>query len=101
MTNIMNTHTCSICSVDVLIAGVGLLGGELVELMRDVMSSSRVRIPRRIYVGLLSTMSTESNNCISRHSNLFLSVTPIIADAEKITVEAFETLRRSVTRYAT
>jgi hypothetical protein len=46
-------------------AVVGFLGGELVELMRDVMSSSRVCIPRRVYVSLLGTigaMGTEGNN---------------------------------------
>jgi hypothetical protein len=40
MTNIMNTHTCSIGGVDMLDAIVGFLGGDLVELMRNVMSSS-------------------------------------------------------------
>jgi hypothetical protein len=46
MTNIINSHTCSICSVNLLVDVVGLLGGELVKLMRDVLSGSRVHIPR-------------------------------------------------------
>jgi hypothetical protein len=40
MTNIMNAHTCSIGGVNLIGAMVGLMCGELVQLMGDVMRSA-------------------------------------------------------------
>jgi hypothetical protein len=79
---------------------VGLHAGELVKLMHEVVRSSRVRIPRRVYITLLTTMSTKSNDRVCSHSYLLFGVTSIIANAEEVKVEPFEALGSDMTRYA-
>jgi hypothetical protein len=69
--------------------------------MRDMVHGAGVRIPCRVDVALLTTMSAEGNNRVCSHSNLLLSVTTIIADAEEVTVEPLEALGGDMTRYAT
>jgi hypothetical protein len=40
-----NVHTCVICCPDLVIAMVGLMHGELLELTRDVVRCPRVQVP--------------------------------------------------------
>jgi hypothetical protein len=69
--------------------------------MRDMVCGVEVRIPCRVDVALLTTMSAEGNNRVCSHSNLLLSVTPIVANAEEVTIEPFEALGGDMARYVT
>ena len=88
MTNIMNTHTCSVCRMDLLVAMVGLPGGEPLQVVGDVMSSTRVRIPRRVYGCHLSSISSMRDS-VRRHGDLLLCVAPVVANAKKRMVKPF------------
>ena len=48
MTNMCNVHTLSVCSLNLILAMVVLLHGELVKVISEVIGSCRVRIPIRI-----------------------------------------------------
>jgi hypothetical protein len=86
MTNIMYTHTCSICSVDLISAMIWLLRGEPVKLVGNVMRGTRVGIPGTVHHVLLSTVSS-TRGCHS-HSELLLRVLAIVPYTKEHFVEA-------------
>src|SRR4051812_47284652 len=45
MTNMLDVHTCAIGRVDLIMAIVPLLHGELIQLTSDVVGGARVTIP--------------------------------------------------------
>ena len=49
MTNIINLHTYPVSHVDLLAAGVLVVDGQPLQLSSDVVRSSRVHVPVRIY----------------------------------------------------
>ena len=88
MTNIMNTHTCTVCCMDLVGAVVCLTGGEPVEIMCYVVSSTRIRVPRGINRLLMSSVciSLRGSHC---HGQLALRAAAVVAEAEVVLVEAF------------
>jgi hypothetical protein len=89
MTNIMYTHTCFICSVDLISAMIWLLRGEPVKLVGNVMRGTRVGVPGRVHRVLLSTMSTmSSTRGFHSHSELLLRVLAIVPYTKEHFVEA-------------
>jgi hypothetical protein len=50
MTNVFNAQTCSVAHLDVVVAVVEFAEGEAVEVARDVVGGSSVRIPVRIHL---------------------------------------------------
>jgi hypothetical protein len=45
MTNMANLHTCPSCSVNLILSGVPILHGQLVQLTSDMVGSSCASIP--------------------------------------------------------
>ena len=93
MTNMCNAHTLTIGGLNMILAVVGLLHGELVEVVGEVISCPRIRI----LVGVdgvgrsAATMMSHGES-----SQLSIHVPAVIASAEEVTLEALEATRRNV-----
>jgi hypothetical protein len=81
-------------------AVVGFPDGELLKIMSEVMSGTRVCIPRWINRIRIPTvyMFDVGNNSTSTHCYVLLSIAPIIANTQKISVKHLETLGCGVAR---
>ena len=89
MTNMGNTHTCTVGRVDVLLAVIGLLHVQLVELAREMISRSCVHDPCRIdRIGRCMPLRLMED--MVRHGELTVQEAAIIANTKKALVEALE-----------
>jgi hypothetical protein len=113
MTNMMDMHTCSVCGVDLVIAPIAFLHGELVKLGGEVVSCTRVHIPagidvvggsvatRAVVVVAVATIATIAT--MSDHGSLAVIVAPvssIVPEAEEFALETLEALRGNMIHLA-
>jgi hypothetical protein len=99
MTNIMDIHTYAIGGMNLVVALIGFLGGELLELGGEMMCRTRVSIPGGVHViGRGFTVSTLRGR--HGHGELLLRARAIIVDAKEVAHEALVAAGCSVTRRA-
>jgi hypothetical protein len=114
MTNMMDMHTCSVCGVDLVIATIAFLHGELVKLGGEVVSRARIHIPAgvdvvggsvatRVVVVVTVAATVATIATMSDHSSLAIVVAPvssIVPEAKKLALETLEALRGNMAHLA-
>jgi hypothetical protein len=71
-TNTWNVHTCPVCSMDLIMAGVVIMHSQLVEVPGDMVGGARVHVPMIVWTRGGGSSSTWLGNII------FFKLMPII-----------------------
>ena len=90
MTNMCNAHTCSIGSLDMVLSTVGLLHGEFVEVVGEMICSPRISIPvgiNRVGGRGRGRAATAGNG---ESSQLTIHVPAVVASTQVVALESFE-----------
>jgi hypothetical protein len=87
LANMMNLHTCTVCSVHLVVADVGLPHGKFIEVVGEVVCGSSVRVP--CWIDRVGGSVALRCRCMCS-SSLARSATVIVPDAKKLPLEVLE-----------
>jgi hypothetical protein len=95
----MNSHTCTVCGVHLIVAVVGLPHGEFVEVVGEVVCSSGVCVP--CLVDRIGGSISLRRRCVSGRSHLSRGTAAIVSHAKELPLEALEALGDNMPQFAT